>query len=159
MADEYVSGTRSVFTKFDRYMPRQEPASYVAGGHEVKLDRVEWKVIPDPATAANALATGEVDWLELPQPDLVPMLKATEGVTTGMLDIYGTYGHLRPNHIQGPDRQSRRAPSDAGGDQSEGRDDRRDGRGPGDLAGAGRLFHSGVESANDRRHGRGHQSA
>jgi peptide/nickel transport system substrate-binding protein len=38
----------------------------------------------------------------LPQPDLVPMLKTTEGVSTGMLDIYGTYGHLRPNHIQGP---------------------------------------------------------
>ncbi|OIQ69835.1 glutathione-binding protein GsiB precursor [mine drainage metagenome] len=64
--DEYVSGAISVFTKFDRYVPRQEPASYVAGGHDVKLDRVEWKVIPEPATAANALATGEIDWIELP---------------------------------------------------------------------------------------------
>ncbi len=100
--DEYVSGAISVFTKFERYVPRQEPASYVAGGHDVKLDRVEWKVIPEPATAANALATGEIDWIELPQPDLVPMLKATEGVATGMLDIYGTFGHLRPNHLQGP---------------------------------------------------------
>ncbi len=102
VADEYVSGNTAVFAKFDKYAPRQEPASYVAGGHDVKLDRVVWKVIPDPATAANALAVGEVDWLELPQPDLVPMLKARQGVTTGLLDIYGTYGHLRPNHIQGP---------------------------------------------------------
>ena len=100
--DEYVSGAISVFTKFDRYVPRQEPVSYVAGGHDAKLDRVEWKVMPEPATAANALATGEIDWIELPQPDLVPMLKATEGVATGMLDIYGTFGHLRPNHLQGP---------------------------------------------------------
>jgi peptide/nickel transport system substrate-binding protein len=102
VTDEYVSGTRAVFAKFDRYTPRQEPPSYVAGGHQVKVERVEWQVIPDPATAANALTAGEVDWLELPQPDLVPMLKSQRGVTTGLLDIYGTYGHLRPNHIQGP---------------------------------------------------------
>lgn len=102
IANEYVSGALSVFHKFDRYVPRQEPASYAAGGHRVKLDRVEWKVIPDPATAANALVAGEVDWVELPQPDLMPMLKSSRGVTTGLLDIYGTYGHLRPNAIQGP---------------------------------------------------------
>ena len=101
-ADEYVSGTTAIFKKFDRYVPRQEPASYAAGGHHVKIDRVEWRVIPDPATAANALTVGEVDWLELPQPDLVGMLKGKRGVSTGLLDIYGSYGHLRPNHIQGP---------------------------------------------------------
>jgi peptide/nickel transport system substrate-binding protein len=102
VADEYVSGTRAVFAKFDRYVPRQEPPSYVAGGHHVKVDRVEWRVIPDPATAANALVSGEVDWLELPQPDLIQILKQQRGVNTGLLDIYGTYGHLRVNHIQGP---------------------------------------------------------
>jgi peptide/nickel transport system substrate-binding protein len=102
LADEYVSGSRAAFARFDLYKPRQEPASYAAGGHLVKLDRVEWRIIPDAATAANALTTGEVDWLELPQPDLIAMLKKQSGVTTGLLDIYGTYGHLRPNHIQGP---------------------------------------------------------
>ena len=102
LADEYVSGSRAAFARFDRYKPRQEPASYAAGGHHVKLERVEWRIIPDPATAANALTTGEVDWLELPQPDLIAMLKKQSGVTTGLLDIYGTYGHLRPNQIQGP---------------------------------------------------------
>ena len=102
MADEYVSGSHAAFARFERYAPRQEPPSYAAGGHHVKLDRVEWRIIPDPATAANALTTGEVDWLELPQPDLVPMLKRQSGVNTGLLDIYGTVGHLRPNHIQGP---------------------------------------------------------
>jgi peptide/nickel transport system substrate-binding protein len=102
LADEFVSGSRAVFARFDRYRPRQEPGSYVAGGHEVKLDRVEWRVIPDPATAANALISGEVDWLELPQPDLLPMLKTNSGVTTGLLDIYGTFALLRPNHLHPP---------------------------------------------------------
>src|SRR6185312_13050067 len=35
---DYVSGAISVFERFDRYTPRQEPASYAAGGHRVKVD-------------------------------------------------------------------------------------------------------------------------
>jgi peptide/nickel transport system substrate-binding protein len=100
--DEYVSGAKAVFAKFDQYKPRQEPASYTAGGHVVHVDRVEWRVIPDAATAANALTAGEVDWVELPQPDLIPMLKKANGVKTGLLDIYGTVAILRPNTLHGP---------------------------------------------------------
>ena len=102
LADEFVSGSRAVFARFEQYTPRQEPPSYFAGGHQVKVDRVEWRLIPDPATAAGALSAGEVDWLELPQPDLVPMLKAQAGVTTGLLDVFGTIAMLRPNHIHAP---------------------------------------------------------
>lgn len=102
LPDEYVSGSHAAFARFDRYAPRQEPASYTAGGHQVRLDRVEWRVVPDAATAANALAAGEVDWLELPQPDLIPMLKAQVGVTTGLLDVFGTVAILRPNHLHAP---------------------------------------------------------
>jgi peptide/nickel transport system substrate-binding protein len=102
LPDEYVSGIHAAFARFDRYTPRQEPASYTAGGHKVNVDRVEWRVVPDPATAANALVAGEVDWVELPQPDLIPMLKTQAGVTTGLLDLYGTVAILRPNHINPP---------------------------------------------------------
>jgi peptide/nickel transport system substrate-binding protein len=102
LPDEYNSGSRAAFARFDPYVPRQEPPSYTAGGHVAKVERVEWRIVPDPATAANALAAGEVDWLELPQPDLVPMLKRQAGVTTGQLDLYGTIGLLRPNHLNPP---------------------------------------------------------
>lgn len=102
LASEWVTGASAAFARFDKYTPRDEPASYTAGGKRVLLDRVEWRVIPDSATAANALTTGEVDWLELPQPDLIPLLKKAPGVQTGLLDIYGTLGILRPNHVQGP---------------------------------------------------------
>jgi peptide/nickel transport system substrate-binding protein len=37
--------------------------------------RVEWVAIPDPGTAAAALQTGEVDWVETPLADLVPQLR------------------------------------------------------------------------------------
>ena len=99
---EFVSGAKAVFSRFDGYVPRQEPPSYTAGGHKVNVDRVEWRVIPDSATAANALTAGEVDWVELPQPDLIPMLKKAIGVSTGLIDLYGTVALLRPNHLHGP---------------------------------------------------------
>ncbi len=102
LPDEFVSGSHAAFARFDKYVPRQEPASYTAGGHKVLLDRVEWRIIPDPATAANALITGEVDWLELPSPDLIAALKRASGVTTGLLDIYGTVAILRPNSLVAP---------------------------------------------------------
>lgn len=100
--DEYVSGHRAVFSKFEKYNPRPEPASFAAGGYRVLVDRVEWQIIPDPATAANALVTGSVDWLDSPLPDLLPMLKAKSGVIVAPVDIYGTFGGLRPNFLQGP---------------------------------------------------------
>jgi len=101
-AKEYVTGNRAVFAKNEKYIPRGEPASYASGGLRALVDRVEWTIIPDPATAANAVVTGEVDWLEAPLPDLLPMLRGSAGVTVGMLDRTGYYGMLRPNWEQGP---------------------------------------------------------
>ena len=100
--NEYVSGHRAVFDRFDQYTPRPEPASFSAGGLRVLVDRVEWQIIPDPATAANALVTGSVDWLDSPLPDLIPMLKGKSDVVVALVDIYGTFGGLRPNFLQGP---------------------------------------------------------
>jgi peptide/nickel transport system substrate-binding protein len=102
VADEYVSGHRAVFAKFEKYSPRPEPVSFAAGGYRVLIDRVEWQIIPDAATAANALVTGSVDWLDSPLPDLLPMLKSKSNVEVAPVDIYGTFGGLRPNWLQGP---------------------------------------------------------
>ena len=52
--NEYVAGNLAVFARNDRYNPRPEPASFAAGGYRVMVDRVEWRIIPDSATAANA---------------------------------------------------------------------------------------------------------
>jgi len=102
LPDEYVSGSRAVFAKFDRYAPRSEPASFCAGGHRVLVDRVEWRIMPDAATAVNALVRGEVDWLDQPLPDLLPVLRKASGVSVGPIDIYGTYAVLRPNFLHAP---------------------------------------------------------
>ena len=102
LADEYVIGSHAALVPFEHYVPRDEPASFTSGGHRVLVDRVEWKMIPDPATAAIALVTGEVDWLEMPMPDLLPTLRRASNVTTGRLDKWGFISQLRPNHVVAP---------------------------------------------------------
>lgn len=100
--DEYVSGSLSVYERFDRYAPRSEAASFTSGGKRALVDRVEWRVIPEAATAAAALRTGQIDWWEMPLPDLIPSLKQAKDVTIARLDPYGLWPVLRFNHIQGP---------------------------------------------------------
>ena len=102
LADEYVIGSHAAMTPFERYVPRDEPASFTSGGHRVLVDRVEWKMIPDAATGANALVTGEVDWVEMPLPDLLPVLKRAPDVVIGRLDDWGFISQLRPNHVIAP---------------------------------------------------------
>jgi peptide/nickel transport system substrate-binding protein len=102
LPDEQVIGSRAVFARFDAYVARDEPASFAAGGRRVLLDRVEWRMIPDASTAANALITGEVDWVEIPQADLTPMLRKRAGVKVGVLDDYGQLPEVRLNHMIAP---------------------------------------------------------
>ncbi|MBC7634654.1 MAG: ABC transporter substrate-binding protein [Acetobacteraceae bacterium] len=102
IADEFVSGSPAMFARFDRYSPRAEKVEYARGGYHVLVDRVEWRIIPDAATAGAALATGEIDWIEMPLPDLLPALRRTPGVMVERLDTHGVYPVLRPNFVTGP---------------------------------------------------------
>ncbi len=99
---EYISGSQAVFARFDGYQSRTEPADFTAGAKRALVERVEWRIMPDPATQANALLTGEVDWVEQPLPDLLEKLRANKDVEVGKLDPYGLYPVLRLNHLQPP---------------------------------------------------------
>jgi peptide/nickel transport system substrate-binding protein len=109
--NEWVPGARVVFDRFAGYVPRQEPNSWLAGGKRMLLDRIEWVVIPDPATASAALQNGEVDWLEWVIPDLVPLLRKIRAVMVDIQDPLGWIGSLRMNHQHPPfnDVRARRA--------------------------------------------------
>jgi len=72
--DEWKPGDKAVYVKFDKYKPRAEPPSGMAGGKVVKIDRVEWRVIADQQTAVNALIAGEIDFIEQPAHDLLPVM-------------------------------------------------------------------------------------
>src|SRR5213082_2442342 len=45
--DEWKPGDKAVYVRFDKYKPRAEPASGLAGGKVVKVDRVEWLAMSD----------------------------------------------------------------------------------------------------------------
>jgi peptide/nickel transport system substrate-binding protein len=109
--NEWVSGDRAVFEKFADYVPRQEPGSWLAGGKRVLVDRIEWKVMPDPGTAAAALQNGEIDWWENPISDLVPLLRKNRNIMVDIADPLGNIGSFRMNHLYPPfnDVRARRA--------------------------------------------------
>jgi len=96
IASERESGHRVVFEKFRDYIPRSEPPDGLAGARVVKVDRVEWMIIPDAQTAANALATGEVDMWEQVNPDLTGTLRQ-EGPTVRRIAALPTVAFIRPN--------------------------------------------------------------
>jgi peptide/nickel transport system substrate-binding protein len=109
--DEWVPGAKAVFEKVADYVPRQEPASWLAGGKRILVDRIEWLVMPDPATASAALQNGEVDWWENPISDLVPVLRKNGNVLVDIADPLGNIGSFRMNHLYPPfnDVRARRA--------------------------------------------------
>ncbi len=102
LKNEWVSGASAAWAKNDKYVPRQEPPSYWAGGKVVHFDRVEWQIMPDPASASGALQRGEIDWWENPLFDLIPLLKQTAGIKIEVLDPLGSLGVLAVNHTQPP---------------------------------------------------------
>ena len=85
--DEWKPGDKAVYVKFDKYKPRSEPASGLAGGKVVKVDRVEWLAISDQQQAVNALLAGEIDYIEPPSHDLLPLLKARQERQAGRTGI------------------------------------------------------------------------
>jgi peptide/nickel transport system substrate-binding protein len=101
-AKEFNSGSLAVFSKNAAYVPRDDAPDFTAGARRALVDRIEWRIVPDASTAANALIVGEVDWLEMPLPDLLPMLRKSSNVVVDRLDPYGLYPVARFNSLHGP---------------------------------------------------------
>jgi peptide/nickel transport system substrate-binding protein len=101
-SDEWKPGDRAVYVKFVKYKPRTEPPSGLAGGKVAKVDRVEWLAISDQQQAINALLAGEIDYVEAPSHDLLPLLTADSGVKLVDYNPLGNQYTFRPNHLQKP---------------------------------------------------------
>ncbi len=100
--DEWTPGARAVFASNPGYIPRGEPASWLAGGKRMLVDRIEWLVMPDASTASGSLQTGEVDWWETPLADLVPVLRNNPTLRVEIADPLGHIGSFRMNHLAPP---------------------------------------------------------
>ena len=100
--DEWKPGDKAVYVRFDKYKPRPEPPSGLAGGKVVKVDRIEWRAISDQQQAVNALLAGEIDFVEQPPHDLHALLKADANIRMWALNPLGSLYFFRPNHLNKP---------------------------------------------------------
>jgi peptide/nickel transport system substrate-binding protein len=102
VANEWKPGEKVVFLKNPTYKPRAEPPSGLAGGKIAKVDRIEWIWIPDPQTQASALLNGEIDMIESPPMDLLPMLAKDKNVKLFDFNPLGNQDVLRFNTLFKP---------------------------------------------------------
>ncbi len=100
--DEWKPGDKTVYVKFDKYVPRKEPASGLAGGKVAKVDRVEWRAIADAQQAVNALLAGELDMIEQPSHDLLPLMKDDKNIVLFNTPAGAGQFTLRPNWLAPP---------------------------------------------------------
>src|SRR5262245_33102464 len=100
--DEWRPGEKVVYIKNTKYVPRSEAASGLAGGKVAKVDRVEWIWIADPQTQVDALSKGEIDLIEAPPHDLLPLLAADPNVALKVTNAPGRQFAFRFNVLHKP---------------------------------------------------------
>ncbi|MFC4626130.1 ABC transporter substrate-binding protein [Daeguia caeni] len=98
--EEFQPGVGVTYVKNEDYVPRKEPASWMAGGKVVNVDKVRWVTMTDQQTAVNALLNGEIDYIEQVPVDLVPLLEGNDEVVVEQRDPLGyqTMGRLNFKH-------------------------------------------------------------
>ncbi|HYZ31878.1 MAG TPA: ABC transporter substrate-binding protein, partial [Crenalkalicoccus sp.] len=102
-ADEFNSGSLVVYERDPQYSPTPVAAKGMTGGPKrAHFDRVEWRIIPDAATAAAALQTGEVDWYEQPPPEIQDLLKRDRALNVEPIDRLPLLGIMRMNFLFPP---------------------------------------------------------
>src|ERR1700687_3441455 len=89
VAAEFQPGVKAVYEKHKDYVPRKEPPNWTSGGKVVKVDRVEWITMADAQTAGNALQSGDIDFMEIPPFDLLPVLAANKELKVETLNKLG----------------------------------------------------------------------
>jgi peptide/nickel transport system substrate-binding protein len=100
--DEWQPGEQTIYLKNADYIPRPEAPSGSTGGKNANLDRIIWRYIADPFEAAEALASGEMDWWQEPPLEFIPKVQQNPDLRTFLLDPRGAQGWLRPNWLHPP---------------------------------------------------------
>ncbi len=109
--DQYVPGAKIIYERNPDYVPRDEPASGVAGGKRVLVDRVEWLVIPDLQTRVAAIQKGEVDLIDQLPHDGIQSLARNRDIEIAVVSKLGNQAFMRLNTLFPPfnDVRARRA--------------------------------------------------
>jgi peptide/nickel transport system substrate-binding protein len=101
--EEWVPGSVTVYRKNPDYVPREGEPSGFSGAKIPKVDKIELVWIDDSQTRMQALIAGEIDLLEQPAVDFLPILESDpniEVIRTGAVDSH--WGTIRINHLHPP---------------------------------------------------------
>lgn len=98
----FQPGVSVTYKKFEDYVPREEPADWMAGGKVVNVDTVNWITMSDIQTAVNAISSGEIDYIEQMQVDLLPLLEGDPNVTVEVRDSSNMQTMARMNFLHPP---------------------------------------------------------
>ena len=101
--DEFKPGDKAVYTKFAKYVPRNEPPSGTTGGKQVFVDRVEWNLaLRDAQAQVNALQKGEIDIIEALGFDHYESAKTDTNIQLPKYSNLGLQYMARFNHLHKP---------------------------------------------------------
>ena len=102
-ADERVAGSRIVYERNTKYVPRPNGTADATAGPKVAyFDRIEWLIMPDAGMVAAAMQNGEIDWWLTPSADLLVLLKKQARLKVETVNPTGTIATLRFNHLNPP---------------------------------------------------------
>jgi peptide/nickel transport system substrate-binding protein len=101
--DERIAGAQVVYERNAAYVPRSSGTpSGTAGPKIAHFDRIEWRIIQDPATASAALQRGEVDWWLNVDSDLAPTLAQQRQLKLAHIVPTGFIATMRFNQLIPP---------------------------------------------------------
>jgi len=102
-AEQWVSGSRVVYEKFDGYVPRKDTMkpAFTAGPKVAHVNGVVWSIIADKATQIAALQANEVDGVENVDNDFLPILQNDTNIQLVKRSL-PNIPILRFNHLHAP---------------------------------------------------------
>jgi peptide/nickel transport system substrate-binding protein len=100
--EERLVGARTVYRRFENYVPNPRPPSLLGGAKHGHFELVEFRWMTDAGTSAAALQAGEIDIWEQVAADLRPVLRRHRDVVVERTDFGGLVAHLRFNHLHPP---------------------------------------------------------
>ena len=101
--EQYRPGDSMMLARFDGYVPRREPADFMAGGKVVHVAQVLLRVMPDDATGVAALTAGEIDYMQYLPFDWLDRLARSRDIKLMSLKGLDMFqGNFRLNAASGP---------------------------------------------------------
>ncbi len=102
-ADQWRPGDKMVLDRNPAYVSRPEPADFLSGAKNVKIDHLILRNITDTSTQANALIQGEIDYLQYVPFDWIGRIqKAAKLKVFGLGGLQAFGGNYRMNQASGP---------------------------------------------------------